>query len=281
MSISLDQTSIDKLSANIIKKSLTTRWLGQRVIHYSDVVGSTNTEAKRLAREGAPEGTLIVADAQTKGRGRLGRSWVSPPGTGLYLSIILRPDCPADWLPKLTLTAGVAVASTIRQTGLTPQLKWPNDILIADRKVGGILTEAVFDRRRINFAILGIGVNVNMERNELPISIRNLAGSLRLGLGEPLSRIHLIQTLLQQIEQWYESFQTGLFATILETWSEFDTTLGREVEVFLPEKRLAGVAEALGPDGTLLVRDRTGCLHSVVAGDVVYCRLKPSSDLKS
>ncbi|UCD87574.1 MAG: biotin--[acetyl-CoA-carboxylase] ligase [Desulfobacterales bacterium] len=280
MSISLDQTSIDKLSEDIIKKSLTTRWLGQHVIQYFDVVASTNTEARRLAREGAPEGTLIVADAQTKGRGRLGRSWVSPPGTGLYLSIILRPDCPADWLPKLTLTAGVAVASTIRQTGLTPQLKWPNDILIADRKVGGILTEAVFDRRRIDFAILGIGVNVNMERNELPISIRNLAGSLRLGLGEPLSRIHLIQTLLQQIEQWYESFQTGLFATILETWCEFDTTLGREVEVFLPEKRLVGVAEALGSDGTLLVRDRTDCLHSVVAGDVVYCHLKPSSDLK-
>lgn len=280
MNTSFDQTSREKLSVDIIEKSLTTRWLGQHVIHYFDVVGSTNTEAKRLAREGAPEGTLIVADAQTKGRGRLGRSWVSPPGTGLYLSIILRPDCPADWLPKLTLTAGIAVASAIRQTGLMPQLKWPNDILIADRKVGGILTEAVFDRKRINFAVLGIGVNVNMERNELPISIRNLAISLRLGLGEPLSRIHLIQSLLQQMEQWYESFQTGLFTTILETWCKFDATLGREVEVFLPEKRLMGVAEALGPDGTLLIRDKTDSLHSIVAGDVVYCRVKPS-DFKS
>ncbi len=280
MNTSFDQTSREKLSVDIIEKSLTTRWLGQHVIHYFDVVGSTNTEAKRLAREGAPEGTLIVADAQTKGRGRLGRSWVSPPGTGLYLSIILRPDCPADWLPKLTLTTGIAVASAIRQTGLMPQLKWPNDILIADRKVGGILTEAVFDRKRINFAVLGIGVNVNMERNELPISIRNLAISLRLGLGEPLSRIHLIQSLLQQMEQWYESCQTGLFTTILETWCKFDATLGREVEVFLPEKRLMGVAEALGPDGTLLIRDKTDSLHSIVAGDVVYCRVKPS-DFKS
>ncbi len=281
MSRSIDQTSPITLSSDAIKQGLRTRWLGQPAIFSFDVVESTNTEANRLAQEGAPEGTLIVAEAQTKGRGRLGRTWVSPPGSGLYLSIILRPAHPADWLPRLTLTAGVAVASAIRQTGTTPQLKWPNDILIADRKVGGILTEAVFDRRRIDFALLGIGINVNTEQEELPVSIRNLATSLRLGLGKTVSRLHLLQALLYQFEQWYESLNTGNFAAILETWSEFDTTLGRVVEVFLPEKKVVGVAEALQSDGTLLVRDKRDHLHRIVAGDVVHCRLDLSSDLKA
>jgi BirA family biotin operon repressor/biotin-[acetyl-CoA-carboxylase] ligase len=225
-----------------------------------------------MAREGAPEGTLIVANAQTKGRGRMGRSWVSPPGSGLYFSIILRPDCLPSKFPRLTLTAGVAVASAIEQTGLKPQLKWPNDILIADRKVGGILAEAVFDKRRIEFAILGIGINVNTKCEELPVSVRGLATSLGLSLGKPVSRIYLLQTVLHLFEPWYEFFCTGAFETILDAWCEFDNTLGRVVDVFLPERRLVGVAEALEPDGTLLVRDKRGCLHRIVAGDVVHCR---------
>ena len=274
MSPCLDQRLPNRLSPHAIKEYLRTRWLGQRAVCCFDVVESTNIVANRLAREGATEGTLIVANAQTSGRGRLGRSWVSPPGSGLYLSIILRPGCHPDWLPRLTLTAGVAVASAIREIGMRPQLKWPNDILIADRKVGGILTEAVFDKKRIDFAILGIGINVNTERDELPISVRRLATSLGLSLGKPVSRIHFLQTLLRQLEQWYESFCAGAFETILETWCEFDTTLGRVVEVFLPETRLVGVAETLESDGTLLVRDKRGCLHSIIAGDVVHCRLE-------
>jgi len=274
MSPSLDQTLPNRLSTHAIKEHLRTRWLGKREVCCFDVVESTNTEANRLAREGAPEGTLIVANAQTKGRGRLGRSWVSPPGSGLYLSIILRPDCPPDRFPRLMLTAGVAVASAIQQTGMKPQLKWPNDILIADRKVGGILAEAVFDKRRIDFAILGIGINVNTEQDELPVSVRSLATSLRLSLGKPVSRICFLQTLLHLLEPWYEFFCTGAFETILDAWCEFDNTLGRVVDVFLPERRLVGVAEALEPDGTLLVRDKRGCLHRIVAGDVVHCRLE-------
>jgi BirA family biotin operon repressor/biotin-[acetyl-CoA-carboxylase] ligase len=281
MSHSVNQTLPSTLSADAIKQSLRTRWIGQPAIYSFDVVESTNAEANRLAQDGAPEGTLIVADAQTKGRGRLGRTWVSPPVSGLYLSIILRPVHPPDWFPRLMLTAGVAVASAIQQIGTTPQLKWPNDILIGDRKVGGILTEAVFNKRRIDFAVLGIGINVNTEQDELPISIRNLATSLRLGLGKRVSRIDLLQILLYQLEQCYESLDTGAFPTILETWSEFDTTLGRVVEIFLPEKRVVGVAEALHQDGTLLVRDKKDCLHRIVAGDVVHRYLDPSSDLKS
>lgn len=270
----MSQCPSNRLSAHAIKEGLRTRWLGQRVIRCLDVVESTNTEADRMARQGAPEGTLVIADFQSKGEGRLGRSWFSPPGSGLYFSVILRPSCPPAWLSRLTLTAGVAVASAIEQTGVRPQLKWPNDVLIADRKAGGILTKAVFDKERTDFAILGIGINVNTEPDEFPISVRNLATSLRISLGKPVSRIHLLQTLLHQLEQWYDLFCTGPSETILETWCEFETTLGRVVEVFLQERRLVGVAEALEPDGTLLVRDKTGHLHRVIAGDVVHCRLE-------
>lgn len=272
MSISPDQGFPERLNADAIKECLTTRWLGQQPTYCFNVVESTNTEANRLAREGAPEGTLIVADAQTKGRGRLGRSWVSPPGSGLYLSIILRPTCPADAFPILTLTAGVAAASAIKQMGTMPQLKWPNDILIAGRKVGGILTEGVFDEKRIDFAVLGLGVNVNTATDEFPLSVKDLASSLRLSLGKPVSRIQFLSTLLNQVEQWYEFFCSGAFQRILEAWSESDTTLGSAVEISLPGMRLFGVAEALAPDGTLLVRDERNRLHRIVAGDVVHKR---------
>jgi BirA family biotin operon repressor/biotin-[acetyl-CoA-carboxylase] ligase len=259
-------------SLHTIREHLMTRWLGQAEVCCFDVVESTNIEANRLAREGAPNGTVIVANAQTKGRGRLGRSWISPPGSGLYLSIILRPQCPPDWYPRLPLTVGVGVASAIQETGVRPQLKWPNDILLAGRKVGGILTEAAFDRNRIGLAVLGIGINVNTEQDEFPVSVRNLATSLRLRLGKPVSRIHLLQSLLQRIEQWYEVFLTGNFESILDVWCQFDDTLGRVVQVFLSERRLVGVAEAMEPDGALLVRDKRGRLHRIVAGDVVHCR---------
>ncbi len=270
----MDQRLQDKLSSDIVTRGLTTRWLGKGLVHYFDVVGSTNVEARRFAHEGAPEGTLIVADAQTKGRGRLERSWVSPAKGGLYLSLILRPDRTADWLPKLTLAAGVSVANAILRTGLTPQLKWPNDVLIAGQKTAGILSEAEFSERQIAFAILGIGINVNIKKDEFPVSIRNTATSLRLSLGQPVSRVGLLQTLLVELEQCYESLQTGGFANVLQTWSEFDTTLGREVEVFLPAGRVKGMAEALDTDGTLLVRDSADRLHKILAGDVVYCRLE-------
>ena len=270
----LHQGLSNGLSPYTIREYLRTRWLGQAALCCFDVVESTNTEANRLAREGAPEGTVIVANSQTKGRGRLGRSWISPPGNGLYISIILRPRCPLDWYPRLALTAAVGVASAIQETGVRPQLKWPNDILLASRKVGGILTEAAFDKSRIGLAVLGIGINVNAKQDEFPVSVRNLATSLRLSLGKPVSRIHLLQSLLHRIEQWYESFCTGDFKTILDAWCQFDNTLGRAVEVFLPERRLVGVAEAMEPDGALLVRDKRGCLHRIVAGDVVHCRVE-------
>ncbi|MBW1744328.1 MAG: biotin--[acetyl-CoA-carboxylase] ligase [Deltaproteobacteria bacterium] len=270
---SIDTGIPDKLSSDAVKKGLSTEWLGQQPIFCFGVVETTNIEANRLAREGKPEGTLVVADGQTKGRGRLKRSWASPTGTGLYLSVVLRPTCAPDHFPALTLTAGVATASAIQQMGLMPQLKWPNDILISGKKVGGILTEAVFDKKQIDFVILGIGINVNTAAEAFPVSFGEQATSLRLSLGKPVSRIELLQQLLIKFEHYYGLFSQGDFGSIIHSWSELDSTLGREVEVSLPESRLLGVAEAVEPNGTLLVRDGSGHLHRVVAGDVVHCRI--------
>jgi BirA family biotin operon repressor/biotin-[acetyl-CoA-carboxylase] ligase len=272
---SVDRGFAEKLSSDAVKKGLNTEWLGQQPIFCLSVVETTNIEANRLAREGKPEGTLVVADAQTKGRGRLGRSWVSPPGTGLYFSIVLRPRCTPDRLPALTLMAGVVTASAIQQLGLVPQLKWPNDILISGKKVGGILAETVFDRKQIDFTILGIGINVNTTEEAFPVSFRKQATSLRLSLGKPVSRVALLQNLLTKFENCYALFSEGDLLPIIHNWSELDSTLGREVEVSLPEGRLLGVAEVVEPDGTLLVRDGSGHLHRIVAGDVVHCRTDP------
>jgi len=269
-----DNAHSRRLSPEAIREGLRTRWLGQKGIYSFDVVESTNTQATTMARQGAPEGTIVLAAAQTRGRGRMGRSWISPPGTGLYTSVILRPQSPPDWGPRLTLTAGVAAAEAIHETVIRPELKWPNDIMIANRKVGGILTEAIFDKNRIGHLIVGVGINVNTDREDFPISIRNLVTSLRLCTGRPISRVALLQAFLYQLEQWYELFCKGSFDTILETWHKYETILGTLVEVYLPGSKLLGVAEGLDSDGTLLVRDKTGHINRIIAGDVIHCRVQ-------
>jgi BirA family biotin operon repressor/biotin-[acetyl-CoA-carboxylase] ligase len=264
----------ERLTPDGIKDGLGTRWLGRGSLRCHDVVESTNSEARRLGQEGAPDGTVVVSEAQTMGRGRRGRFWASPSGKGLYLSILLRPQCVPEALAGLTLVTGVSVAAAIRATGLQPQLKWPNDVLLDHRKAGGILTEAVFKQNGVDFAVVGIGLNVNTAQHEFPEGVRDLATSLRVSLGEQVSRTRLLQRLLHEQEQWYERFTSGDFEDILETWRQFDTTLGEMVEVVLPEKRFVGVAESLDKDGALLVRDGQGKLVRVVAGDVVRCRFQ-------
>ena len=176
------------------------------------------------------------------------------------------------------LTAGVAVASAIQQTGMKPQLKWPNDILIADRKVAGVLTEALFHQGRIDFVVVGVGINVNTELEAFPGDVRDMATSLRVSGGRPVSRLLLLQRLLRRQEQWYELFSAGALEKIIERWRQLDTTVGRVVEVILPQRRFVGVAEAVDDDGALLVRDKKGERVRVLAGDVVHCRVEQGPD---
>ncbi len=259
-----------------IKESLKTLWLGQQEIYCYDMVESTNTEALSLARDDAVEGTIILAEAQSKGRGRQGRSWISPPSTGLYLSVILRPQTLPELRPRLSLVAAVAAASAIDQIGVRPGLKWPNDIMIGHRKVGGILTEACFDKKDPGFVIVGVGINVNTDPTDFSASTRDLATSLSLHTGKVISRLALLKELLYQLENWYELFRKDSFGGILKAWHEYETFLGSSVEVRFGDSTLLGIAEDLDSDGALLVRDRDGHVHRVVAGDIVRCRIRKS-----
>jgi len=277
----LDNLYAKRLSPKAVKKGLNTRRLGKQPIYCFDVLESTNSEAKRLARQGAPEGTIVLAESQSQGRGRLKRLWASPPGKGLYFSVILRPPIPLRWGPRITPVAGVALAAALQEIGITPRLKWPNDVMLGRRKVAGILTEASCGENAISFVVVGIGINVNTDLEDFPTSIRNLATSVRLSTGKAISRVRLLQTLLYQLEQWYERLCQGSFATALETWRHYEMTLGRRVEVSLPESSLVGVAEDIDSDGALLVRDKGGGLHRILVGDVVHCRVQGRPGLEA
>ena len=281
----MDQGSDDllwrRLTPEIIRQDLDTRWLGKQAIHCLDAVESTNSEARSLAVRGAAEGTIVLAEGQTKGRGRSNRTWFSPRGKGLYLSVILRPRIPLEWNPRITIAAGVALATALDHMGIRPGLKWPNDVMLGSRKVAGILTEGAFDQTGTGFAIVGVGVNVNTVSEEFPVSIRELATSLRVGTGKAISRVTMLQGFLHELEQWYETLCLGNLEGILETWRRYATILGKRVEVCLPDSGLLGVAEDLDSDGALLVRDKMGYQHRIMAGDVRLCRVREGEPQES
>lgn len=277
MDIFLETPTEQPLSAEAVRQGLETRWLGRHSVLVFERLDSTNNTAKQMALQGAVEGTVVVAETQTEGRGRLGRRWISPQGAGLYFSIVLRPQTEPTRLPLLTLTAGVAVAAALHSLGVRPGLKWPNDILLSDKKAGGILTEGVFTRQKPEAVVLGIGLNVNTPQGGLPDSLQDLATSVRLHGGRPISRVNLLQAVLEKVEHWYGLFCDDGFDTVLRAWREFDATTGRQVEVNLPDARIVGTADRICSDGTLLVRDTAGKAHRIVAGDIVHCRVKGSA----
>ncbi len=274
----MDQGSEDlfstKLTPERVRRGLGTQWLGKQEIYCLGAVASTNSEARGLALQGAPEGTIILAEAQTKGRGRSKRSWFSPSGKGLYLSLILRPQIRPEWSPQITLTAGVALAASLSDMGIKAELKWPNDVMIGGRKVAGILSEGTLSQEAIGFVIVGVGVNVNTGPEEFPSSIREHATSLRLATGKVFSRATLLQGFLVQLEGCYKQLCQGELERILQAWRRYETIFGQWVEVCLPDSRLSGVAEDLDGDGALLLRDKTGQQHRILAGDVRLCRVE-------
>jgi BirA family biotin operon repressor/biotin-[acetyl-CoA-carboxylase] ligase len=260
------------LTPSEVKPLLKTKQLG-RVIHYFQTIDSTNSKAYQLALEGAKEGELVVAESQQKGRGRLGRHWFSPPYLNLYLSLILRPNIPPQQASLITLMAAVATGDTIQRfTGLVPLIKWPNDILLRDRKVAGLLNEIHSEMDRIHFVILGIGVNLNVEEKDFPREVRTQATSLKKEMGQTISRKAFLQTLLQELEEWYTLFLTEGGAAILEAWRERAQIKGRWVQVNSFRESLAGVAVDVDSDGALILEKKNGERKRVVAGDVEYRR---------
>jgi len=228
---------------------------------------STNDEAASWAREGAPEGAMVVADAQTKGRGRLGRVWHSPPRENLYLSIVLRPAVDTAKVPPLTLAVGVALAETVASLGVDCELKWPNDVLVDGKKVAGILCEMSGASGKISHVIVGIGVNLNTE--QFPEALTLIATSLRRAKhGELVDRDAFVDTLSLRLDEWYARFIAKGPTPIVDAWLTHANLTGRDLVIRNGTEELRGRAEGLDQDGTLLLRTRDGTLHRVVAGEI-------------
>jgi len=249
-----------------------TRIIGRRIEYYEELE-STNTEALRLALENAPEGTVVIADAQSEGRGRLDRIWESPPSLNLYLSVVLRPDIPAAASSLIPLMVGVAVADIISKYDPGQvRLKWPNDVLIDGKKICGILTEMRTKADRVHFIIVGIGVNINMRKLDFPRGIRETATSLRILTECELDRIDVAIRLFESLERWYRIFLSGGEAAIREKWLQYADIIGKRIEVVFKSETQRGTVVGLDEHGALLLEGETG-VQQVLAGDVYIERL--------
>ena len=236
-------------------------------IYLFQQIGSTNDHAKQLAEGGAPEGLLVLAEEQTAGRGRMNRRWLTPPGTALALSLILRPTLPAGQWPRLIMLAGVAACEALEQTaGVTAQLKWPNDILLSGKKAGGILVEGAFSGEALDYAVLGLGLNVSWS----PEAVDFPATNVQAECGQIVDRVRLLRALLTRLEAW----GAGLTAPALfEAWRARLLWLGEPIVIHAPEGELQGYAENVDEDGALRVRLASGEMRRVLAGDV---QLRPA-----
>lgn len=238
-------------------------------IHFFETIDSTSTCARDLARTGAPEGTTVIAERQTAGRGRLGRTWESPPGRNLYLSLILRPDLPIETVPQITLAAGIATARAARHWVAEAGIKWPNDVLVQGKKVAGLLAEMERPADGGLFVILGIGVNLNLRPDELPEELRSKAAGLAaFTKGGSIDRAEFAARLLDEIEAVYGKFVNGGFAALHDEWNSLSLLNGAEVSIDDGGRLVEGVAAGLAADGTLRVIQPGGIETRVVAGDV-------------
>jgi len=241
--------------------------LGHTILYFESI-DSTNTAAQRSAADGAAEGTVVIAESQTKGRGRLGRSWVSPPFRNLYLSVVLRPPIAAAAAPQIALVAGVAAVDAARHWAPHAAVKWPNDVVIDGRKLAGILAEMDADAERVRSVIVGIGVNLNTTAADFPSDLRDKAIGLRTAVGHPVDRVDFTDRLLSRLEEHYDLFVRRGFAAIRPLWEARASLTGRGVRIDAPAQQVEGTVIGLGDDGALLLRDAAGTDVRVLVGDV-------------
>jgi BirA family biotin operon repressor/biotin-[acetyl-CoA-carboxylase] ligase len=257
--------SVSELSEARIQRALSTTCIG-RAISYRPSIGSTMDEARQLAERGAAEGTVVLADVQTAGRGRLQRAWWAPAGSSLLLTVVLRPDLEPRQAQRLTMACSLAVCDAIEQVcGLEGRIKWPNDVLIGERKVCGILTELGLVGTRLDYALVGIGLNVNVDLSAAP-PLMVPATSLRMEVGRPVSRLDLLVALLTHIE--HRCADLGGGASPHAEWAGRMATLGRHVQASSGSESWAGVASGVDEDGALLLRLEDGTIRRLLAGDV-------------
>jgi BirA family transcriptional regulator, biotin operon repressor / biotin---[acetyl-CoA-carboxylase] ligase len=230
---------------------------------------STNDIIEKLARDGVKEGAVVFAESQTKGRGRLGRKWVSPSGKGLWFSVLLRPPLRPVEATELTVAAATALARAIQvELNLSADIKWPNDLLLRGRKVAGILTEMSAELDRVNYLILGVGLDVNQAAADFPEDVGRLATSLQLETGQIVDRASLAAAILRELDRDYTRILAGEFPAVADEWESRCTTIGQNVSIRMGARRVQGRAESLDDAGALLVRTEHGRIERVIGGDV-------------
>jgi BirA family biotin operon repressor/biotin-[acetyl-CoA-carboxylase] ligase len=262
--------SPDLLRLADVRQGLKTKIVGREFELFSELA-STNTYAMEQAARGCREGLAVVAETQTGGKGRLGRTWVSQKGN-LHLSVVLRPEIPLRTAPLLTLAAAVAVASAINPfVNNTARIKWPNDILLSGRKAGGLLTEMSAEQDRVRHVVIGIGVNVNKLPEALPAEVAAVTTSLAEEIGRAIDRTQLLRAILRELDKWYAAFLADE-KTVLDEWRKLNATLANRVTVSNAGALLEGAAEDIDADGRLLLRLADNSVKAVSAGDVTIVK---------
>ncbi len=255
-----------------LKQNLAGKLIGHR-LHYYESIDSTNEEAFRLGVQGAPEGTVLIAERQSAGKGRMQRVWYSPAGANIYTSIILRPTFETSRAPQISIAAGVAVAETInRYCPGKAWLKWPNDVLIDGKKVCGILAQMKMSVNAIDFIVVGIGMNVNLSHQEFPLDIQEIATSLAVETGREISRLELIISLYENLAKWYRQLAQNGFDPIKEKWLSLSSMIGKTVSVMFREETASGKAVDLGDDGSLIILTAGNEIMKVSAGDATILK---------
>ena len=259
----------DILSIDEIRKTLQAGFIGKELLFF-DEVDSTNDVAMQSGAKGLAEGLVVLSEGQYHGKGRMGRTWVSPKNVNLYISILLRPDISPQYAPVMTMMSAISTARAIKEvTGLETNIKWPNDILIDRKKVSGILTEMNAEQERINYIVAGIGINVNMKKQDFPEDLRMPATSLSECLGKRVDRMNLLFTLIKILEQDYEELKKDGIMSIFRKWRKGCDILNRRIKVSLPGEEITGVAEDFTPEGGLVMRLDGREKRIIYAGDVL------------
>jgi BirA family biotin operon repressor/biotin-[acetyl-CoA-carboxylase] ligase len=255
----------EALTRESIQAALKTRLVGRYVEAYTEIA-STNVRAVELARSGAPDGAVVVADTQSAGRGRLGRRWFAPPGTSLLISLVLRPELEPAKAPRATMLCSLAAIEAIRQvSGVRAEIKWPNDLVVGERKLGGVLTELGLSGASLDYVVVGMGINVNLAPGSLP-EVMTPPTSLLAETGRSASRLALLTALLEGVEARYERLQAG-WSPHAE-WRQHLATLGQSVQIGTPEEVIIGQALDVDADGALLVLTPEGTQRRILVGDV-------------
>jgi len=243
-----------------------------REIFFYETVGSTNTVAAELS-EKTSEGAVVLADSQERGRGRLGRTWISPAGVNIHMSLILRPKTEIRDATLITIMAAVACTTALRKaTGLDVSIKWPNDLIVSGRKLGGILTDLKTEKSTIVAAIVGIGINVNSNTDAFPGEVNKIATSVKKETGKPFSREEITVAVLDEMNRWYTILQGGDNNMLLSAWKRLTSTLGKKVVVIVGEETWNGVAEAVDDEGRLLLKLPSGEIKRISSGDLTVLR---------